>query len=136
MTTKHDVIRVHEAHPDWHSERMAQHLGCVGAYVRAVARREGLVLVKKNGGGGRRHRNRDRDREIVRMAKAGVERMVIAKWARISLPRLQAIVRHGRVEIPPWVPDELQDVYRVVASAKGEETAAHHCRLLKQKAAA
>lgn len=46
MTTKHEVIAAHEAHPDWTISDVARHLGCVPQYVTATARRNGLTFVK------------------------------------------------------------------------------------------
>lgn len=46
MTTKHEVIAVHRAHPDWSAGDIAAHLGCMHEYVRATARRNGFSLPK------------------------------------------------------------------------------------------
>lgn len=44
MTTKHEVIAIHKAHPDWTCGRIAAHLGCLPEYVSATFRRNGLSL--------------------------------------------------------------------------------------------
>ena len=44
MATKHDVIRLHRGNPDWTSVDIAAALGCLPAYVRATAKRNGLSL--------------------------------------------------------------------------------------------
>lgn len=46
MTTKHQVISTHLAHPDWTTSDIAKHLGCIPQYVTATARRNGLRLPK------------------------------------------------------------------------------------------
>jgi hypothetical protein len=46
MTTKHDVIRVHQAHPTWNSGMIARELGCAPEYVRSTAKRNNLTLPK------------------------------------------------------------------------------------------
>lgn len=48
--TKSMVIAQHLAHPDWGATRIAHHLGCNDAYVRATAARNGLVLPKSKPG--------------------------------------------------------------------------------------
>lgn len=37
MTEKLDIIRAHDAHPNWSASDIAAHLGCGSAYVRKVA---------------------------------------------------------------------------------------------------
>jgi len=49
MVTKHDVIRVHQEHPEWCSTEIGRELGCDSAYVRATAQRNGLTLANKMG---------------------------------------------------------------------------------------
>ena len=46
MTTKHQVIAAHRAHPDWTARDISDALGCVPGYVNATARRNGLTLPK------------------------------------------------------------------------------------------
>lgn len=48
MTTKYDVMRVHLAQPDWTADQIAAFLGCTSGYVRATARRNGLVLRRRH----------------------------------------------------------------------------------------
>lgn len=50
MTTKADVIRVHQQHPTWFAEQIAAHLDCGSAYVRATAYRNDLPIPRKLGG--------------------------------------------------------------------------------------
>lgn len=42
MTTKHEVIAVYRAHPEWTTRQIADHLGCLREYVTATARRNGF----------------------------------------------------------------------------------------------
>lgn len=44
MTTKHDVIAAHRAHPRLNSTELAWLLGCSSAYVRATAQRNRITL--------------------------------------------------------------------------------------------
>ncbi len=44
MATKDDVIRLHRANPKWTATEIACRLGCMGEYVRATAKRQGLKL--------------------------------------------------------------------------------------------
>ena len=48
MATKDQVITAHRKHPDWTAQQIADHIGggCLSAYVRATARRNGLKLPK------------------------------------------------------------------------------------------
>lgn len=48
MTNKHEVFDVHRDNPTWCSEDIARHLGCLGAYVRATAQRNGWTLPNRN----------------------------------------------------------------------------------------
>lgn len=49
MTTKHEVIAVHTAHPDWNSVQIASKLNCCDAYVRSTFRRNGMTLIRSRG---------------------------------------------------------------------------------------
>ena len=49
MTTKHDVIAYHRAHPEADSAEIGRALGCHSAYVRATAGRNGITLPKGYG---------------------------------------------------------------------------------------
>lgn len=51
MTNKHEVIALHKKHPDWTAPEIAEKLGCLSAYVRAVAQRCGLDLPKGHSSG-------------------------------------------------------------------------------------
>jgi hypothetical protein len=44
MTTKHDVIRIHQIEPTWAAPQIASYLGCHPSYVHATAKRNGLTL--------------------------------------------------------------------------------------------
>jgi hypothetical protein len=44
VTTKHDVIAAHRAHPEWTPSDIAEHLKCCSAYVRATAMRNNIKL--------------------------------------------------------------------------------------------
>lgn len=46
MTTKDDVIRIHNQHPDWNDTQIAKALDCSTGYVRSTATRQGLKLQK------------------------------------------------------------------------------------------
>lgn len=50
MTTKVDVIRVHQEHPHWDAHQIAEYLGCGPAYVRATAYRNNLPIKCKRSG--------------------------------------------------------------------------------------
>lgn len=47
MTTWQQVVDAHRANPTWNSEEIARHLGCIGGYVRAVARRRGFKFPRR-----------------------------------------------------------------------------------------
>ncbi|MEO3387349.1 hypothetical protein [Mesorhizobium sp. CAU 1741] len=47
MTTKHEVIAAHQAHPEWCASDIAAALGCMREYVVATAKRNRLVLPPK-----------------------------------------------------------------------------------------
>ena len=83
MTTKHDAIRVHREHPDWHSEQIARELGCVGGYVRETAKRNGLILAKGEASG--RNLNPNLWSRLGRAAsKAGMTIEDIENWRRLA----------------------------------------------------
>lgn len=50
MTTKLDVIRVHQEHPHWDAHQIAAYLDCGPAYVRATAYRNNLQIKCKRSG--------------------------------------------------------------------------------------
>jgi hypothetical protein len=50
MTTKHQVIAAHRAHPEWTASDIAAHLGCLREYVSATAKRNGLKLATRRPG--------------------------------------------------------------------------------------
>jgi hypothetical protein len=47
MTTKHQVLDVLKAHPDWTSRQVADALGCMPEYVRSTADRNGIQIAKR-----------------------------------------------------------------------------------------
>ena len=44
MANKHQVIDLHQKHPDWTARRIADELGCLPEYVNKTAYRNGLQL--------------------------------------------------------------------------------------------
>lgn len=46
MTTKDEVIALHRRNPTWTAREIADALGCVPAYVRSTASRNGFKLPK------------------------------------------------------------------------------------------
>lgn len=44
MTTKHEVLALFDAHPEWSSGQVAHVLGCESGYVRATLYRNGRKL--------------------------------------------------------------------------------------------
>ncbi|MCX7320417.1 MAG: hypothetical protein NT113_13320 [Hyphomicrobiales bacterium] len=49
MTTKIEVIKLHQAWPHWTAKRLAQTLKCSEAYIRACRVRYGLDIPKTQG---------------------------------------------------------------------------------------
>jgi len=47
MANKHEVIEAHRLHPDWTVGDIAAHLDCLPQYVSATAKRNNLVLPKR-----------------------------------------------------------------------------------------
>lgn len=44
MATKQEVIDLNKKHPDWTARMVADHLGCLPAYVAACRKRYGLTF--------------------------------------------------------------------------------------------
>lgn len=66
MANKHQVIDLHNAHPDWTARQIAERLQCTPEYVTATARRNSLSLGK--------YRQRLTTSELRRRAKLMLDR--------------------------------------------------------------
>lgn len=53
MANKHQVLATFDANPGWSSGRIASHLDCCPAYVRATLKRNGRKLMRYAGERGR-----------------------------------------------------------------------------------
>ena len=93
MATKHQVIDLHQKHPQWNSVQIAKALNCDSAYVRATFQRNGLAL----------HREKTQRERIIE-----AERDRCAKAATAMIMRL--------------LPDDLADSINgyVAAAIRGE----------------
>ena len=87
MTTKHEVIRAHRAHPDWGSSRLGRLLGCQSAYVRATAQRNGLKLGRDKAPGGR-PRKYDHDAVLDLWAAGQTEGTI---FRRVGMPTSRCV---------------------------------------------
>jgi hypothetical protein len=64
MPTKHEVIALNKAHPDWTQAQIAEELGCMREYVSATFRRNGLSAPVSTGRSHEEIRDEERERCI------------------------------------------------------------------------
>ena len=81
MVTKDQVIETHRVNPNWGAVQIAKHLGCLPAYVRATAKRNGLVLPR-----GTRSRPGENATTVERERCAGIAE-------RMGAPRIAKAIR-------------------------------------------
>lgn len=141
MTTANQVWQLHREHPDWGLTEMAAHFGTSKPNICNIAKRASIELPKRST---RREAVAGRRKRVLELYAAGVPLKEIAAEVGVSKPYISQLAhrrglrRNGpylmrSADMPPWVPASLRPIYKQIARATDEETAAHHCRLLKNE---